>query len=63
MDLGHPAYWRVCVDFHEQKMTNFQWYELGILLSEIGLVLMGAGLMLGVLGIGLYTYLRYAEEK
>ena len=63
MDLGHPAYWRVCVGFHEQKMTNFQWYELGILLSEVGLVLIGAGLMLGVLGIGLYTYLRYAEEK
>jgi hypothetical protein len=44
-------------------MTNFQWYELGILLSEIGLVLMGAGLMLGILGVGLYAYLKYAQEK
>ncbi len=40
-----------------------KWYEFGIVLSEIGLVLIGAGVMLGVLGIALYVYLRYAEEK
>jgi hypothetical protein len=40
-----------------------RWYELGILLSEIGLVLIGAGLMLAVLGVGLYIYLRHEEEK
>jgi hypothetical protein len=32
------------------------WYELGIVLSEIGLVLMGAGLMMGVLVVALYAY-------
>jgi hypothetical protein len=40
-----------------------RWYELGIELSELGLILIGAGVMLGVLGIVLYAYLRYAEEK
>jgi len=40
-----------------------RWYELGILLSEIGLVLIGAGLTLAVLGVGLYIYLRHEEEK
>jgi hypothetical protein len=40
-----------------------RWYELGIALSELGLILIGAGVMLGVLGIALYVYLRYAEEK
>lgn len=44
-------------------MSNFQWYELGILLSEIGLVLMGAGLMLTALAIGLYAYFCYAEKE
>lgn len=44
-------------------MNNFQWYELGILLSEIGLVLMGAGLMLAVLATGLYVYFCYAEKE
>jgi len=63
VDLGHPAHWRVCLGFHEQKTMNFQWYELGILLSEVGLVLIGAGLMLGILGVGLYAYLKYAQEK
>lgn len=37
-----------------------RWYELGILLSEVGLVLMGAGLMLAFLAIGLYVYMKYA---
>ncbi len=32
------------------------WHELGIVLSEIGLVLMGAGLMMGVLVVALYAY-------
>lgn len=44
-------------------MTNFQWYELGIVLSEIGLVLIGAGLMMAILAAGLYAYFRYAQEK
>jgi hypothetical protein len=40
-----------------------KWYEFGIVLSEIGLVLIGAGLMLAVLGVALYIYLRHEEEK
>ena len=44
-------------------MTNFQWYELGILLSEIGLVLIGAGLMLVVLLTALCAYFYYAEKE
>jgi hypothetical protein len=44
-------------------MTNFQWYELGILLSEIGLVLMGAGLMLIILATALCAYFCYAEKE
>ena len=44
-------------------MTDFQWYELGILISEVGLVLIGAGLMMGVLALALYVYLKYAQEK
>ena len=63
MDLGHLPHWRVCVGFHEEEMTNFQWYELGIVLSEIGLVLIGAGLMMAILAAGLYAYFRYAQEK
>jgi hypothetical protein len=34
-----------------------RWYELGIALSELGLVLIGAGVMLGVLGVALYVWL------
>jgi hypothetical protein len=47
----------------EAEMTDFQWYELGILLSEVGLVLIGAGLMMAVLALALYVYLKYAQEK
>jgi len=63
LDLGYLSHRRVRLGFHEQKTMNFQWYELGILLSEVGLVLIGAGLMLGILGVGLYAYLKYAQEK
>jgi hypothetical protein len=63
LDLGYLSHERVRLGFHEQKTMNFQWYELGILLSEVGLVLIGAGLMLGILGVGLYAYLKYAQEK
>lgn len=43
-------------------MTNFQWYELGILLSEIGLVLIGAGVMVAILAVALCVYLNHIEE-
>jgi hypothetical protein len=63
LDLGYLPHERVRLGFLEQKMTNFQWYELGILLSEIGLVLMGAGLMLVVLLTALCAYFCYAEKE
>lgn len=34
------------------------WYEIGIVMSEIGLVMIGAGMMIGFMAVMIYLFLN-----
>ena len=34
------------------------WYEIGIVMSEIGLVMIGAGMMIGSMAVAIYLFLN-----